>query len=118
MQRGAFQADRAQRLAAQLRQVGKDMQGAGTRRSDATVASLLRFGQRLFLVALALDMPAPAFALELRLAFAVNVSLVGIDVAAGIGRIDHRFEVSCSLAVLTLILQMGLYRLSAQAESL
>lgn len=93
MQWGARQTDRAQRLAAQLRQAGEDMLDACARRGDAAVAPLLGLGQRLVLAALALDVHAPTVALEPRLALAVDLAFVGVDVAAGVGRLDHRLEV-------------------------
>lgn len=51
MQRRARQANRAQHLAAELRQTGEDVFDAGAWRGDTLVASLLRPGQRLVLAA-------------------------------------------------------------------
>lgn len=62
-------------------------------RGDTTIASFLRLGQWLVLVAFALHMHAPAFALQTRLPLAIDVTFIGVDVAAGIGELDHRFEV-------------------------
>lgn len=66
-------------------QAGEDMLDACPWLSDAG-APLLGTGKWLILVALALDMHAPAFALEPRFALPVNVVLVGVNVAAGVGR--------------------------------
>ena len=93
MQRGARQADRAQRLATQLRQAGEDVLDAGTRLGDVAIASLLRFGQCFLLGSLTLDIHAPVLAFEARFTFAIDAAFVGVDVAAGVGCIDHRLEV-------------------------
>ena len=95
MQGGARQADRAQHLAAQLRQAGEDVLDAGAWRGDAFVAPLLGLGQRFVFAALALDMPAPAGSFQSRFTLAVDVAFIGVDVAAGVGRIDHLLEVQC-----------------------
>src|SRR5471030_2905523 len=69
------------------------MLDAGARRGDALVAPLLSFRQRFVFAALALDMHTPAISFQSRFTLAVDVAFVGVDVAAGVGRIDHRLEV-------------------------
>lgn len=93
MQRGACQADRAQHLAALLRQARKHMLDAGARAGDTPVAALLGLGQRFVLAAFALDMHAPAFVGQPLFALLIDVALVGVDIAAGVERVQHVLEV-------------------------
>ena len=67
-------------------------------RQSATILAaldgpLLRLGQRLVFAASALDLHAPVSPLQPRFAFAVDIALVGKNVAAGVAWIDHRLKV-------------------------
>lgn len=78
-----------QHLVAHLCQTGKDVFDARTGLGDALIAAFLCLRNRLVLAALALDVHTPALPIEARLTLAVDIALVGINVAAGVGGIDH-----------------------------
>jgi len=92
MQRRPVQADRAQRLAAHLLRAGVDGLHAGPCLGNAPVASLLTVRQRLASLALALDMQVPALGRQALLALAVDLALVGVDIAAGVAGAEHALE--------------------------
>ena len=95
LQCGARQANRAQSLAAHLRQRAKHMLDAHAGLGDAVIAAQLGCGGRLVLAALALDLHAPALFAQPRFALTINIVLVGQDVAVRIVRIEHVFKVQC-----------------------
>ena len=93
LQRGARQTDRAQRLAAQLRQSGEHVLHASAGLSDAFVAPLLGSRDGLAPATLALNMHAPTLLAQPRLALTIDIALVGQDIAAGVAPIEHVLEV-------------------------
>ena len=71
---------------------GRRTRARRARLGDAVVKPLLRFGDRLVLAPFALNVHAPALLAQSRFALAIDIALVGQDVAIRVGRIKHVFK--------------------------
>lgn len=89
---GAYDPQTTYQFAAHLGQGAKHMLDASTRRSDTAVTLFLCLGNPFGRVTSSLDVHAPAGLLQPRFPFNVGVATIGIDVAAGIARIQQFFE--------------------------
>jgi len=65
---------------------------AGAGFSDPLVAPLLGCRDGIALADFARNMHAPALSAQPRLALAIDIALVGQDIATGVGRIEHVLE--------------------------
>lgn len=92
VQRGACQADGAQRLPAHLRHAGKHVLDSRTCFGDAAIASLLCIGDWFVLAALALDVHPPALLAQSSFTLAVDISFVGQDVPVRVDSVEHVLE--------------------------
>lgn len=91
MQRTPVEPNRAQRLAAHLLQAGVDMLHTGTGLGDAPIAPLLAVRQRFAGLPFALDVHTPTLGRQTLLA--VDVTLIGSDIAAGVTRVERALKV-------------------------